>query len=70
MRETRKPLQTTITRTETQIEQTAKDVTQLQLRLAANTEKIQQWLFSDNEKNGSILDEDGLLQMLALTRNG
>ena len=67
-KENSEALQTTITRTETQVEQTGKDVTQLQLRLAANTEKIQQWLFSDNKKNDSILDEDGLLQMLALTQ--
>jgi exonuclease SbcC len=59
-------LQTTITRTVTQIEQTEKDITQLQLQLGANIEKIQQWLITDNEKNDSTLDEDGLLQLLEL----
>ena len=62
----REALQITITRTVTQIEQTGKDITQLQLQLAANIEKIQQWLISDNKKNDSTLDEDGLLQLLAL----
>ena len=61
-------LQTTITRTDTQIEQTKKDVTQLQLQLTAIIEKIQQWLISNNEKNDSTLEEDGLLQLLVLTQ--
>lgn len=60
-------LQTSTTRHETQKEQTGKDITKLELQLKAAAEKIQQWLISDNKNNASILDEEGLMQLLVLT---
>jgi exonuclease SbcC len=60
-------LQTSITRNDTQKEQTGSDISKLQLQLKADVEKIQQWIITDKAKNASTLDEDGLLQLLALT---
>jgi len=60
-------LQIEITRNETQKEHTEKDIARLQVQLNTEVEKIQQWLSSDNAKNVSTLDENGLLHLLALT---
>ncbi len=60
-------LKTSITRNETQKEQAEKDITNLDLQLKLDIEKIQQWLISDNTKNASALAEEELLQLLILT---
>ncbi len=65
-KENREKLQTSITRLDTQVEQTGKDISKLELQLKDIIEKVQQWLISFNTKNASTLDEDGLMQLLAM----
>ena len=66
-KENRETMQTSITKLETQKEETGKDIAKLDLQLKAAIENIQQWLNYDKDKNASTLDESGLVQLLALT---
>lgn len=61
----RELLQTSLTRTGTQQEQTEKDMTLLRQHIETFTQKIQEWLIAFNSHNTGTLNEERLSQLLA-----
>lgn len=57
-------LQTSLTRTGTQREQTEKDIASLRQHAATFTQKIHEWLAAFNSRNTLALDEERLSQLL------
>ncbi|CAN5752356.1 SbcC/MukB-like Walker B domain-containing protein [soil metagenome] len=62
----RQTLQTSITRFDSQKEQTGKEISKLELELTQKVDTINHWLVAHNAKNDSSMDEPGLLQLLDL----
>ena len=67
LKENREALQISLTRHETQKEQTLKEVSSLTQQQKTNVEALQQWLTSAHTKNASSLTEVGLIQLLEAT---